>query len=78
MTWAELKTKWQKDGRGLFLRVETKKVDTDVTRIAHIDVSAPSEQGLSVSVESVDAIDLVIVACCNLADAELTILYPEA
>jgi len=77
MTWADLKTKWQKDGRGLFLLVETKKVDTDVTRNARIDISAPNEQSLNISVESTDAIDLVIVACCNLADAELTILYPE-
>lgn len=77
MTWAELKTKWQKDGRGLFLRSETKKVDTDVTRIAHIDVSAPNEQSLSISVEGVDPLPDVIVACCDLTDTELTALYPS-
>jgi hypothetical protein len=76
MTWAELKKKWQAEGRGLFLRTETKKIDTDVTRIARIDVSAPNEQSMCITVESTDAIDLVIVAACDLTDAELTILYP--
>lgn len=78
MTWVELKKKWQVDGRGLFLRTETKKIDTDVTRIVHIDASNPNEQGLSISVEGTDAIDLMIIVCCDLTDAELTILFPPA
>lgn len=77
MTWSELKTKWQNDGRGLFLRTSTSRLDGDTTRTATISVSSPSEQSMDVSVSGIDPLPDIIVACCNLTDAELTALYPS-
>ncbi len=77
MTWTELKTKWQKDGRGLYLRSTTARLDGDTTRVVTISVANPLEQNMEVSVTGVDPMPDVIVAACNLTDAELTALYPS-